>query len=318
MARIPAGTKRRRRLATCAVILTVLTVACSADPLGGQSTVISFIPPEPALGGDGLPVLNPNQILARTPVPVEGEFNLEANGCWTADLGDGFTRVVVFPVGFEKPSDNGAAMRGADGTIITDDMLFDGSGAVSPVSTLPGYPDGFWGNYVSFCDPNALEVLVLSEVGAAFAPDTLEADELVDLVRHADLTESWPCGIGFAISDRQQRVAVQLYATDSDLATESPIALPSAGWTADLVVGNHLMSNHCNDAIETWTADRRETARWDIVDGVLDFAPRSNDACSGANPVTGILRNAVVDSPGGPIVLPDLHVVNRAFGCFAG
>lgn len=307
-----------RTLAATAISLGLLLAACGGRTLVETTAIVFIPPPDEALGGDGLPVLNPNQPITHVSVPVQGAFDLRSNGCWIADLGDSFDRLVIFPVGYDKPPEDGAVMRGPDGTIVTDDMAFDGFGSVSPVSMLPGYPEGYWGGYVSFCEPDALEVLVLSELQAAFEPDALGAEAWADLVKQTEFTESWPCGIGFAISDRLQQVAVQLYATDTDVASESPVTFPSAGWTAQVVVGKHLMSNHCNDAIEGWTAERRETGRWEIVGGVLDFAPRVNDPCGGGNSVTGILRDGVVDTPVGRIDLPDLHIENRAFGCFAG
>jgi hypothetical protein len=169
---------------------------------------------------------------------------------------------------------------------------------------------------VSFCAPDALEALILTEIRPAFHPEGLDSVALTSLVMDADFTESWPCGVGFVISDRLQRVAIQLYA--NDIAPEPPVSFPSPGWSAQAVVGNHLMSNHCNDAIEAWTAQREETLRWEIISGTLDFAPRVNDPCSASNAVTGILRDGVVDTPTGRVDLPDLHIVNRAFGCFAG
>lgn len=309
-----------RRLQKLIALTAFVVAACGSGPFATESTALSFIPPpDTALGGDGLPILTPDIPITRRPVPVEGQFSLAANGCWTADLGDhDNSRLVIFPVGYDKPADNGAAMRSPDGVLVVDGMAFDGFGYVTPTSTLPGYPDGYWGNHIAFCDPEALEVLILSDIQPAFEPDEMSPEVLVALLTNADLTESWPCGIGFAISDPSQHVAVQIYVNDADIATESPVTFPSLGWDANVVIGNHLMSNHCNDAVESWTATREETGRWQIVGGVLHFAPRVNDPCGGSNTVTGILRDGVVDTPTGLVALPDLHIVNRAFGCFAG
>ena len=137
------------RFAT-AIVLLFLVTACST---GGED----------ALGGDGLPVKSPSETYEHTVGVIDGVLTLEPNGCWTIDLGDG-KRLAVFPTGFTK-DDSGSLMASADGEIAVgsgDEVT--ARGGVAPAAGFPGVPDGYWGNYLTFCKPAIEEFVVMDEI----------------------------------------------------------------------------------------------------------------------------------------------------------
>lgn len=80
-----------------------------------------------------------------------------------ADI-DRQTHLVVFPVGYTELADDGSVMLAPNGTRVADGMSFEGTGGLVPKLGFPGVPDGYWGNYIAFCDSEAPEILVLDSV----------------------------------------------------------------------------------------------------------------------------------------------------------
>ncbi len=269
------------------------------------------------LGGDALPVQQPGDDYDHTREPVTGTLTMRDDGCWTADLGDS-PRLVVFPAAYTKSDDERAVMLAPDGMVVTDGMAFDGVGGLVPPSALPGGSDGYWGNYIAFCEPAAVDLLVLDSIGPAYRPDEATVDELVALLGQADLDVSWGCGLGFTVSTEDQRVALFVAPLDSGSSPDPPISFPDGRWQAEVQVGKNLMVNHCNDAIEGWKPQPQVSARWQLASGVLDFVPSDSDGGCDPNPVTAKLRDVTVDTPIGEVALQDLRLLNDAYGCFAG
>jgi hypothetical protein len=134
-------------------VIAIALVAASCGTAAGAPTTTAN------LGGDGLPVQAAGENFGHTPGPLTATFNLEQNGCWTADAGGG-PQLVVFPAGYAKPLDNGLVMVGADGTTVVSGRRYAGIGGAAAVDGVPGVPDGYWGNYLAFCDPGASLLLV--------------------------------------------------------------------------------------------------------------------------------------------------------------
>lgn len=118
---------------------------------------------EEALGGDGLPVKNPAESYGNTSAPISGEITLESSGCWTIEIGGG-AALVVFPEGWLEDG-TGAAMTSPDGALsVASGDTVDGVGGSVPAETFPGVPDGYWGNYLAFCEPAVHKFVVLDEI----------------------------------------------------------------------------------------------------------------------------------------------------------
>jgi hypothetical protein len=147
-----------RRATISVVVLTSMISAC-----GGSAFPIRTGREQSNLGGDGLPVQMEDLPIRHEAHPVSGLLQLNPNGCWAADL-DASELLVIFPVGFQKPLEDGSVMRSPDGQSFRDGGAFEGWGAVVPVELLPGVPDGFMGGYLAFCDSAADEVIVLDSI----------------------------------------------------------------------------------------------------------------------------------------------------------
>ena len=307
-----------------AMALVLISGACASAPADGNDPTTQAPSPDTTsttasnLGGDGLPVQKPSEDYGHRSSRVTGTLTLEPNGCWTVDLGDG-PRLLVFPQGYDKPPDDGSLMRSPDGMIIRSGMAIDGVGGIVPTDLMPDVPDGYWGFYIGFCDPERPEMAVLDSIEPAFDPTELGDDALVAVVREAALTESWPCGIGFAVSNEEQTVAVQVYRSDGDGAIEPPIALPDPAWDARVLIGKNLLANNCDDVMEEWEPIREVVAEWPLDAGVLTYAVPVDEGCGTGEAVSATLDGATVSTSTGDIIdLGDLAIVNEAYGCFAG
>lgn len=302
-------------VATLAVLILGLA-ACGEGPsssssAGADSGSLSN------LGGDRLPAQVPGEDYGHHPVQLTGVIALQAGGCWTIDLGDG-ARPVVFPAGYTKPPDDGAVMEGPDGQTVESGMAVDALGGVVPAVVFPGVPDGYWGNYLSSCDPEIQEFVVLDTLEPAFDPQALSDDDLVALVEAADLTTDWGCGIGFAASTADQHVALMVHLRDGSDDVEAPVTFPDERWIAEIVFGKLLMNQWCDDAIESWAPQPLVVARWPLSGGELEFTPPPTPGCAAGPPVTATLRDATVATPSGDVALGRLSLANDAYGCFAG
>jgi hypothetical protein len=137
------------------------------------------------------------------------------------------------------------------------------------------------------------------------------------VVREAVLTESWPCGIGFAVSNEEQTVAVQLYRSGG--AIEPPITLPDPAWDAQVLIGKNLLANNCDDVMEGREPIREVVAEWPLDAGVLTYRIPEDEGCGTGEAVSATLDGAAVSTPTGDTIdLNDLAIVNEAHGCFAG
>jgi hypothetical protein len=269
---------------------------------------------EANLGGDGLPVRVPGKDYGHHPTALTGTLVLEPSGCWTVDLGD-FPRIVMFPEGFTRLELDGSVMVSPDGSTFLPWMAVDARGGIVAAGSLPGVPDGFWGNYLAYCASPSDQVVVLDSVVPAFDPATLGNDELVAMMEEAELTVSWGCGFGFQASNEQQTVALSLWLEGADAT--GPVTLPDATWISEVRVGKNLMANNCDDVIEGWEPFSGEVAAWPLSAGRLEFDPLPGQGCAGVS-VSATLTGAMVATPGGDVAIDDLTIVNESYGCLAG
>jgi len=120
-------------------------------------------PAEEAVGGDALPVQHPSETYGHANGEIAGTVTLEDNGCWMLDLGDG-KRLLVFPTGYTMHPE-GSLMLSADGTVdVGNGDSITARGGVVSADGFPGVPDGFWGNYLAFCQPPIEEFVVVDEI----------------------------------------------------------------------------------------------------------------------------------------------------------
>jgi hypothetical protein len=92
-----------------------------------------------------------------------GEVVQTENGCLFVTV-DGVRRYAVWPREAEQDRDDATLVRLADGTRVAAGNRIAVTAAVFPVASLPGVPDGFWGNYTGYCAPGDKDVIVLDTV----------------------------------------------------------------------------------------------------------------------------------------------------------
>lgn len=297
--------------------LAIATAACSAGPELGATTVPSETTTTISnVGGDGLPVQVADENYGHFAGSLTGTLHLQSNGCWTVDLGDR-DRLIVFPPDYTLDSD-GPKMVSPGDSSFTDGIEVDATGGIVLIEGFPGVPDGYWGNYFEFCDPAATDVVVVDELVLAFEVAALPTAELVTMLRDADLSVSWGCGLGFTLSSPDQRVALHLSPSDFEALPDPPISFPTEEWTASVVVGKNLMVYHCDDVLEGWEPEPVFAAEWPVISGTLEFEPPETASCGAIGPVGANLTGVVVETPEGPVDLGDLSVVNESYACFAG
>jgi hypothetical protein len=145
----PRQSSAIRRIVTLLAV-AIVVAACSDN---GQE----------ALGGDGLPVKNPAETYGNTSTALTGVVTLESSGCWTVDVGDG-AALMVFPEGWVE-GEGGSSMTSSDGGLTAaDGDTVVGVGGVVAAASFPGVPDGYWGNYLAFCEPAVEEFVVFDHV----------------------------------------------------------------------------------------------------------------------------------------------------------
>lgn len=312
---------RRRSLLSVVVASGVVLSACGLSARVLDPATTTLAPSATTLsnaGGDRLPVQLPDEDYGHFPTPLTGRAALGSNGCWQIDLGDG-PRLLVFPQGYVKPPSDGSVMKAPDGLRVSDGMDVDAEGGLVQGVSLPGGPDGYWGTYVAFCQPDRPEVVVLDWLEPAFDPAQVDTAGLIAMLKNTEFTTSWPCGLGFAVSSADQRVSIAVHSHESSSsALSAPVELPDPAWTANLRVGKNLMADNCDDVVEGWEPRAVVAATWEITGGVLDFMPPEGQGCGGTGPVEAVLKEAVVSTPIGEVDLDTLTMVNDAFGCFAG
>lgn len=303
---------RRDLLWTSALAMSALFIGACGVPASNEGPTTTNAS---NLGGERLPVQIPEEDYGHAHASLTGRLNLGSNGCWTIDLGDG-PRPVIFPAGFTE-SEDGSAMLAPDASSFVDDTAVDASGGIVGSQTLPGGPDGFWGNYLAFCEPDREEVVVADSIQPAFDPTELSEAELLEILETDPLTQSWGCGFGFTVMSESQRVGVQFYPAQMEPAP-GPVVFPDDSWVGEVLIGKHLAANHCDDVFEGWEPELVIASRFPITGGTLMFELPEETDCGLTGPVTATFDDGAIDTNSGSRQLPDLVMVNESFGCFAG
>lgn len=111
-------------------------------------------------GGTGLPTPRPGESYPGPTAQVSGTI-VDDRGCFLLESA-GIKRLVVWPSGTDQDRDDASVLSLPGGTQLRPGDTVSGAGAVVPVTALAGYPEGYWGQQVGFCTPDATEVLVLA------------------------------------------------------------------------------------------------------------------------------------------------------------
>ncbi len=321
-----------RNAAVAVVLAMFFMAACGTDQVitlgpGGTGEVDSTSPSttnvtttsEPGSGtegGFGPPAQGVGEFTKSFSNKITGTLYVDTAGCWTIEI-NGTHRMVVMPTGFEFDPSSAAILVGPDGTPFASGAPIDGEAFFEFGDLISGGPDGRWGNLMDFCDPELRELVVLDVVEPAFDPTALTPEEIDALVREADFTEVWPCGLGFALSTADQRVGVVMYANDIDTPPPT-IVFPDESWTAEVIVGKHLFVQSCDDVIEEWEAESIFVGQFPMTAGELRFLTPPPVYGDRAGAVEAELVGAVITTGVGALTLPDLALSNVAYGFFAG
>jgi len=148
--------------------------------------------------------------------------------------------------------------------------------------------------------------------------EVISLEAIPDSVDSSLLTNDYGCGFGFAKGSADQRLALRIRSNDfgpgSGPDVSSPITLPDAAWTAEVVDGANLFSNWCNDVIQASDPVPVTVQTWTVVAGTLTIGQQSPDGAA-----TGSLTDAVAESLTGIRVnLDHIELANDCWGCFAG
>jgi hypothetical protein len=136
------------------------------------------------------------------------------------------------------------------------------------------------------------------------------------IAAETELSDFWPCGIGFAASNADQTVALFVYSNDQ--APMPPVSFPDEAWDARLVLGTDLMAILCDDVIEEGDPTPVIDEEWVIIGGTLEFDDPGTGLCGAPEPVTGTFTGLTAENNDSTVDIGDLEVVNDSYGCFAG
>ena len=158
----------------------------------------------------------------------------------------------------------------------------------------------------------ALVVLgLVSACGGAPSPDIGEVADI------DDLTETWGCGHGFWIGNPEQTTALRFqYLGEDGRAVDAE--LPSARWQVQLLDGQDLYANWCDDVMEPGEPEPLVVRSLPVVRGSLEVIGEPPAPFEGG--VLGLdATGLAVEMPDGEVVeLGDVEIENPSYGFFAG
>lgn len=132
--------------------------------------------------------------------------------------------------------------------------------------------------------------------------------------------EDLGCGFGFGTVDSGGYFRLTVHHTGERAgALPRSVALPDPGWEAEVVSGEHLAANWCNDVLLDPQAEVAKT--WQVVEGTLTFEGDVSRLASSGGPreVRATLTGIVVeDADGERTALADVSLRNEQWGFFAG
>ncbi len=315
--------KQPSRMIVASALLATLTSACGADGARGPTidqpaTDAPDSVGQDDLGGFGAPAAAPGEFDLPDTMVMAGTVRADARGCWRLEGSDDGA-LLVLPPGFELGA-SGEQLLTESGETLPSGTPVEATGALIGVDALPGGPDGRWGAYIGFCDPDTALVAVAEHLEVdRFDADSFDDADFVELLAASTFDTPWPCGYGFAVSDGEQRVGLYITPTTAEPPTAGPVLLPDERFVATVVFGRHLFVDHCDDVTKWFEPVSQRLAEWPVTAGRFDYQPgEDTGSCTSGARVTTTLTDAVATTPLGEQPLPTLELVNDAFGCFAG
>lgn len=127
-------------------------------------------------------------------------------------------------------------------------------------------------------------------------------------------TQDWGCGRGFTLGTDDQTVRLSLWA-ETEAQEPGTVEVDGTTWSGELVTGEDLFAQWCDDVVEADEPEVVESARWPVT-GTLTWTTEGTGDCDG--PATATLSDGRVDTGDEVVPLPDLELRNESFGCFAG
>ena len=267
-------------------------------------------------GGFGPPAPAPGEFVLTSTWQAAGRADVDERGCWWL-TGNGDRGLLLAPPGTEVGTD-GDTLVGVDGTVVADGTHVDIDGIILyGYDELPGGEDGRWGNYVTFCGPGR-PIVLAGTMTIPADPDVEAAAAVLATTAAALFDEDHGCGYGFATGSADERWALRIDATLSEVIEPGTITLPDDRFDVVVTTGRHLFANHCDDVAEWFEPDQAVHAAWPIVAGTFEHpgSDGTGDCTQGA--VTTTLVDGVIDVDGTPVALAPVTIENRSFGCFAG
>lgn len=131
------------------------------------------------------------------------------------------------------------------------------------------------------------------------------------------LTETWSCGHGFWVGNPEQTTALRFsYLGEDGQATDAD--LPSDQWSVQLIDGQDLYANWCDDVIEENEPEPLVVRTLDVVRGSLDVIGDPPQPFQGGSLILEA-TDLALETPDGEIVeLGDIEIENPGYGFFAG
>lgn len=135
-----------------------------------------------------------------------------------------------------------------------------------------------------------------------------------------ELTDAFPCGFGFYLSDAEQSAGLFISYVDFEGARAGEVIdsarLPGDGWRAEYQTGTDLFANWCDDVMEPGEPVPVIEEVWRVTGNLEVTGLPAAGQCGRA---TAELTDIEADNgDGDTISLGDYSVVNDSWGCFAG
>lgn len=132
-----------------------------------------------------------------------------------------------------------------------------------------------------------------------------------------ELTETYGCGHGFWVGNPSQTTALRFqYLGDDGQASDAD--LPSDEWQVQLIDGQDLYSNWCDDVIGPNEPEPLVVRTLDVIRGSLDVIGEPPPPFDGG-PLRLEAKGLALETPDGKIIeLGDIEVENPSYGFLAG
>ena len=159
-----------------------------------------------------------------------------------------------------------------------------------------------------------ITILLLGLLTACGGSPSTDIGEVGDI---DELTETWGCGHGFWVGNPEQTTALRFhYLGDDGRAVGAE--LPSDLWQVQLLDGQDLYANWCDDVMEPGEPEPLVVRTLEVVRGSLDVVGEPPAPFEGG--VLGLRAEGLaLETPDGEIVeLGDIEIENPSYGFFAG